>query len=377
MAEQNTSQEKTEQATPRKQEQARGKGQVARSKELGTAMVLFSAAIGFLIFGSNIGQGLFNLFSKLFSMSREMIFDKNQIFLIWSMVMSSLILPMVKLFSFIAFGAFVGNVVIGGITFSTDTILPKNSRMSPINGFKRMFGIQAIIELIKGIAKFFVVAICAYYLLSLYFDDILLLSNEASPNNIYHAMNLLLWMFVFLCFSMFFIVIIDVPFQIWNHNKQLRMTKQEIKDEFKDTDGKPEVKNRIRQLQRDLAQRRMMTEVPKADVIVINPEHYAVAIRYDVKRSSAPFVVAKGIDSIAFKIREIGQKYDVTIVSAPPLARAVYYTTKIDQEIPDGLFTAVAQVLAYVYQLREYTRGKGRKPTPIPENQPIPNDLKH
>ncbi|PKH99174.1 flagellar biosynthesis protein FlhB, partial [Shewanella sp. 11B5] len=236
---------------------------------------------------------------------------------------------------------------------------------------------QALVELTKGIAKFSVVALSAYFLLKFYFYDILTLSSDHLPGNVYHALDLLIWMFILLCSSMLLIVIIDVPFQIWNHKKQLKMTKQEVKDEYKDTEGKPEVKGRIRQMQQEMAQRRMMTEVPNADVIVVNPEHYAVAVKYDVSRSSAPFLIAKGVDDVAFRIREIAREHNVAIVSAPPLARAIYHTTKVDQQVPEGLFTAVAQVLAYVFQLRQYQKGKGRRPKPIPLKQPIPDDLKH
>lgn len=155
------------------------------------------------------------------------------------------------------------------------------------------------------------------------------------------------------------------------------MTKQEVKDEYKDTEGQPEVKGRVRQMQREMAQRRMMAEVPNADVIVVNPEHYAVAVKYDVNRSIAPFVVAKGVDEVAFQIRAIAREHNVAIVSAPPLARAIYHTTKLDQQVPEGLFTAVAQILAYVFQLRQFQKGKGRRPKAIPLNQPIPDELKH
>ena len=155
------------------------------------------------------------------------------------------------------------------------------------------------------------------------------------------------------------------------------MTKQEVKDEYKDTEGKPEVKGKIRQMQREVAQRRMMSEVPNADVIVVNPEHYAVAVKYDAMKSTAPYVLAKGVDEIAFKIREVAREHEIAIISAPPLARAIYHTTKIDQEIPEGLFTAVAQVLAYVFQLRQYQQHGGRRPTAIPLKQPIPKDLKY
>ncbi|MFV7770825.1 flagellar biosynthesis protein FlhB [Shewanella marisflavi] len=377
MADNDTSQEKTEEATPRRREQAREKGQVARSKELGTSAVLMSAAVGFAIVGPSLGQSLMVVMSNLFTMDRSEIFDTNSMFNIWQMVLSELAIPMASFVLFLAFIAFLGNVVLGGITFSVKAFMPKGSKMNPVSGFKRMFGVQALVELTKGIAKFSVVAIMAYLLLSYYFVDILTLSQGHLPGNVYNALDLLVWMFIILCSSTVIIVVIDVPFQIWNHNKQLRMTKQEIKDEYKDTEGQPEVKGRVRQMQREMAQRRMMAEVPNADVIVVNPEHYAVAVKYDVTKAAAPYVLAKGVDDVAFKIREIAREHDVAIVSAPPLARAIYHTTKIDQEIPEGLFTAVAQVLAYVFQLRQYQQKGGKRPTPIPLNQPIPDDLKY
>ncbi|GIU20223.1 flagellar biosynthesis protein FlhB [Shewanella sp. MBTL60-007] len=377
MAENDSSQEKTEEATSRKLQQAKDKGQVARSKELGTSAVLIASSVGLLMTGPNIAQAMHNIMSKLFTMSRDEIFDTSQMTNVWGLVGTELAVPLLGFITFLALIAFAGNIALGGMSFSVKAFMPKASKMSPVAGFKRMFGVQAVVELTKGIAKFSVVAITAYLLLSIYLDRILMLSQDHLPGNIYHALDLIVWIFILLCASTFLIVVIDVPFQIWNHAKQLKMTKQEVKDEYKDTEGKPEVKGRIRQLQREMAQRRMMGEVPNADVIVVNPEHYAVAVKYDAARSTAPFVVAKGVDEVAFKIREIAREHDVAIVSAPPLARAIYHTTKIDQEIPEGLFTAVAQVLAYVFQLRQYQKGKGRRPNPIPLKQPIPDELKH
>ncbi|GIU50646.1 flagellar biosynthesis protein FlhB [Shewanella sairae] len=377
MSENDSSQEKTEEATSRKLQQAKDKGQVARSKELGTSAVLIAASVGILMTGPNIAQALHNIMSKMFILSRDEIFDSNQMMNVWGMVGTELAVPLMGFILFLAMIAFAGNVALGGMSFSVKAFMPKASKMSPMAGFKRMFGVQALVELTKGIAKFSVVAISAYLLLTLYLNDILLLSQEHFPGNVYHALDIIVWIFILLCASTFLIVVIDVPFQIWNHAKQLKMTKQEVKDEYKDTEGKPEVKGRIRQLQHEMSQRRMMGEVPNADVIVVNPEHYAVAVKYDAARSTAPFVVAKGVDEVAFKIREIAREHDVAIVSAPPLARAIFHTTKIDQEIPEGLFTAVAQVLAYVFQLRQFQKGKGRRPNPIPVKQPIPDDLKH
>lgn len=377
MAENDSSQEKTEEATPRRQQQAREKGQVARSKELGTSAVLMAAAVGFAMLGPGLASALHSLMENLFIMDRAEIYDTNSMFLVWELVGQELAVPMLSLVLFMALVAFIGNIVLGGITFSVKAFMPKTSKMNPMSGFKRMFGVQALVELTKGIAKFSVVAAMAYFLLSYYFNDILTLSQGYLPSNVYDALDLLIWMFIVLCSSTVIIVIIDVPFQIWNHSKQLRMTKQEVKDEYKDTEGKPEVKGRIRQLQHEMAQRRMMAEVPNADVIVVNPEHYAVAVKYDAVKATAPFVVAKGVDDVAFKIREIAREHEVAIVSAPPLARAIFHTTKIDQEIPEGLFTAVAQVLAYVFQLRQFQKHGGKRPTPVPLNQPIPDELKH
>ncbi|MPY24890.1 flagellar biosynthesis protein FlhB [Shewanella psychropiezotolerans] len=377
MAENDSSQEKTEEATPRRLEQSREKGQVARSKELGTSAVLMSAAVGFAMVGPSIASSLVTIMTTLFTMDREQIFDTNQMVLVWSMIGRELAFPMASLIFVIALVAFIGNIVLGGITFSTKAFMPKTEKMNPMKGFKRMFGVQALVELTKGIAKFSVVALSAYFLLNFYFNDILALSRDHLPGNVYRALDLLVWMFILLCSSTILIVVIDVPFQIWNHKKQLKMTKQEVKDEYKDTEGKPEVKGKIRQMQREVAQRRMMSEVPNADVIVVNPEHYAVAVKYDAMKSTAPYVLAKGVDEIAFKIREIAREHEIAIISAPPLARAIYHTTKIDQEIPEGLFTAVAQVLAYVFQLRQYQQHGGRRPTAIPLKQPIPKDLKY
>ncbi|AVI67168.1 flagellar biosynthesis protein FlhB [Shewanella sp. NKUCC05_KAH] len=372
-----SSDERTEEPTGRRLEQARTKGQIARSKELGTAAVLISAACGFYMLGPSLAISLTRVFEIVFTMDRAQIFDTNEMFKVWGVVASEIAWPMAKIMLLIVVVAFIGNVSLGGINFSTQAMMPKASKMSPLAGFKRMFGVQALVELTKGIAKFSVVAFSAYFLLSFYFNDIMLLSSDHLPGNVYHALDLLVWMFILLCSSILFIVVIDVPFQIWNHNKQLKMTKQEVKDEYKDTEGKPEVKGHIRQMQRELAQRRMMAEVPNADVIVVNPEHFAVAIKYDVQRSAAPFVIAKGVDDVAFKIREIARAHNIAIVSAPPLARAIYHTTKLDQQIPEGLFTAVAQILAYVFQLRQYQKGRGRKPIPVPLNQPIPDELKY
>ncbi len=249
--------------------------------------------------------------------------------------------------------------------------------MNPLSGLKRIFGTDGLVELAKSIAKVLIIALASYALLVLQFEEIMSLNTESFPGNLVHAVKMLLWMFILLCSALLIVVAIDVPYQKWNHIKQLRMTKQEVKDEMKVTEGKPEVKRRIRQLQFEMTQRRMMAEVPKADVVITNPSHYSVALKYDAAGAGIPTVIAKGHDEVAMKIREIAREHQIPLIAAPPLCRAIFYNTELDDPIPDGLFVAVAQVLAYVFQLKQYKTGRGTRPKPLPNELPIPDELKH
>ncbi|HAR56674.1 MAG TPA: flagellar biosynthesis protein FlhB, partial [Idiomarina baltica] len=357
-----TDQERTEEPTEKRKREAREKGQIARSKEMGTAFVLVSAAVAFFWFGESLYAGVRGLFRDLFTLERRQAFDTSQIYKALAVGFEHIIWPVIIIFAFITLFTFLGNSWLGGINFSWKAMAPKFSRMNPMNGFKRMFGTQALVELVKGIAKFGVVAISAFLLLSWQFDNILQISMGQMPSMIENALDILMWMFLLICCSMFLIVVIDAPFQLWKHNKDLRMTKQEIKDEHKDSEGSPEVKGRIRRLQMEMANRRMMQEVPKADVVVTNPTHFAVAIKYEESGNQAPILLAKGTDETAAKIREIALEYDVPLVASPALARSIYHTTELETEIPRGLFVAVAQVLAYVYQLKMFKQGKAKRP---------------
>ncbi len=375
MAEAGDDQEKTEEATPRRREQAREKGQVARSKELGTAAVLVAAAITMIAVGESLAKALLEVARGQFSLDRVEAIGTPSLRPLFFDLLATLAWPLLGFIVSLFIAGFIGNIAMGGMSFSFEAAAPKLNKMSPIKGFGRMFGIQAIVELLKSIAKFLVIAGCAFTLLWVNFDRILGLSHGNPDGSIRDSVELLLGLFVLLCCSLILIVIIDAPYQLWNHNKQLRMSKQEVKDEYKQTEGKPEVKGRIRQLQREMAQRRMMSEVPTADVVIVNPTHYSVALKYDRDKSPAPIVVAKGNDEIALKIREIAREYEVPILSSPMLARALSHSTKLDQPIPEGLFSAVAQVLAYVFQMQQYRRGQGRQPTPLPSELPVPEEL--
>ncbi|MBL1378375.1 flagellar biosynthesis protein FlhB [Zobellella iuensis] len=370
-------QERTEQPTEQRLRQAREKGQIPRSKELGTAAVLLSAAAGLLMLSGPLGRAMSRVFEQNFRVERAVLFDPQTMMPALTDSLVSLMWPLLGLFAIVLVAALVGNSLLGGFNFSTQAMMPKLSKMSPLKGIKRMFGVQALVELLKSVAKVVFIATLAVWLLWSQFENILRLSNETLPAAMVGALELLLWMGLLLCLALLPIVAIDVPFQRWNHTRQLKMTLQEIKDEYKNTEGKPEVKGRIRRLQQEMANRRMMAEVPTADVVVVNPSHYSVALRYDKdKPGSAPVVVAKGLDEIALKIREIAREYEVPVISSPALARAVYHSTKLDREIPEGLFVAVAQILAYVFQLNSWRKGQGRKPVPLKEDLPIPDEYK-
>ncbi|MEC7941129.1 MAG: flagellar biosynthesis protein FlhB [Pseudomonadota bacterium] len=370
-------QERTEDATPRRLQQAKEKGQVARSKELASASVLIVGAVALMWFGESIAKALFETMQRLFSLSRDEIFDTNKLLEIAGGSLVNLLFPLFLILITLFIAAVIGAAGVGGINFSMQAAMPKASKLNPLSGIKRMFGLQSWVELIKSILKVALVSGMAVYLIQASQHDLMQLSMDVYPQNIFHALDILLNFILLISCSLLIVVAIDIPFQIWQHADQLKMTKQEVKDEFKDTEGKPEVKGRIRMLQREAAQRRMMADVPQADVIVTNPEHFSVALRYKQNQDKAPVVVAKGVDHMAMKIREIAREHDIYIVPAPPLARALYHTTELEQQIPDGLFTAVAQVLAYVFQLKQYRKRGGERPKLQDSNMSIPPDLRH
>ncbi|ODS10746.1 flagellar biosynthesis protein FlhB [Vibrio scophthalmi] len=369
-------QERTEDATPKRLQQAREKGQVARSKELASVSVLVIGSVALMWFGEGLARALFNVMGRLFNLSREEIFDLDKLFDIVLGSMGGLLFPLFLILFVLFIAALVGAAGIGGVSFSVEAAMPKASKMNPLSGLKRMVGMQSWVELIKSILKVSLVSGMAFYLIDAAKEDLFQLSLDVYPQNIFHALDILLNFILLISCSLLIVVAIDIPFQIWQHANQLKMTKQEIKDEYKETEGKPEVKGRIRMLQREAAQRRMMADVPQADVIVTNPEHFSVALRYDQKNDRAPIVVAKGVDHMAMKIREVAREHNIYIIPAPPLARALYHSTELEQEIPDGLFTAVAQILAYVFQLKQYRKRGGQRPNLKTSELPIPTELR-
>ena len=348
-----TGQERTEEATPRRKQQAREKGQVASSRELNTMIMMMVSAGALAFLGPGVVRGIKELTVWNLNVTREQIFNVSAMLAQLESSLMHAVASLAPFFLVLILASFVGPVLIGGVNFSTQALVFKWDKLDPVKGLGRIFAIKGLVELLKALAKFLVIGSVAVFFLYQQFDHYLNLGNEPVNTALPHATSLLLWAFIIIASSLVLIALVDVPFQIWDYKKQLKMTFQEIKDENKDTEGNPEVRGRAKRVQREIAQRRMMSEVPEADVIITNPEHYSVALKYDPKTMMAPILVAKGVDIIAIQIRRIAAENNVLILEAPPLARSLYHTTELNAAIPAGLYLAVAQVLAYVFQLRK------------------------
>ncbi|WP_332823017.1 flagellar biosynthesis protein FlhB [Stutzerimonas kunmingensis] len=375
MAESESGADKSEEPTEKRLRESREKGQLARSRELSTVAVTLGGIGGLLASGAGLAQSLMAMMQGTFELSRETLLDEGSMVRLLmgsGMIALEAIMPLLIA---LLIASIIGPVSLGGWLFSAKAMAPKMSRMNPAAGLKRMFSTKALVELLKALGKFLVVLGVALLVLSAYQDDLLSIAKQPLDLAIMHSAEVVGWCALWMACGLILIAAVDVPFQLWDNKQKLMMTKQEVKDEYKDSEGKPEVKSRIRQLQREAAQRRMMQAVPEADVVITNPTHFAVALKYDGDKGGAPRLVAKGGDFVALKIREIAQEHKVTVLESPALARAVYYSTELDQEIPAGLYLAVAQVLAYVYQLRQYRAGKGRRPDPL-NDVPIPPNLR-
>jgi flagellar biosynthesis protein FlhB len=359
-------QERTERATPKRLEEARKKGQVPRSVELSMAAVCIAAAAAVYTLGGGAARQLADLMRGGLSLRPEVAMADG---VIWPALMDAgshsllIILPILGA-TFVA--AIAAPLAIGGWNFSTQALVPQFSRLSPLAGFGRIFSARGLVELGKGLAKIAVIGVIAWVLLAGLTPELMGLSSEPIDGAIGHSASLAGYALLVLCFGLVAIAAVDVPYQLWQHARDLRMTREEVREEYKESEGSPEVRGRIREAQRALARGRMMQEVPKADVIVTNPTHFAVALRYDDQKMRAPTVVAKGTDLLAARIREIATEHGVPIVEAPPLARALYRTVDLGREVPAALYVTVAQVLTYVYQLKAaYERGTKPPAPPV------------
>lgn len=366
--------ERTEPASQRRIEQAREKGQVARSRELTTVAVLLAAGGSLMFMGGGMMERMRALVKNSLTLDRASAFDPGHMLLHLHQYSLDILLAFLPLLGLMLLATVASSVLVSGWLFSVEALTPDFSRLDPLKGVTRIISWSGVVEMLKAVFKVGLIGGVAVWVVMKDVDGVIALTMEPLETGVVHLASMVGFTFMAVSASMLLIVAIDVPYQLWNHGRQLKMTKEEVRQEAKETEGDPHVKARIRALQREAARRRMMAEVPKADVIVTNPTHYAVALRYQENKMGAPQVIAKGAALIALRIRELGEENNVPILEAPKLARALFRHAELGQEIPAKLYTAVAEVLAYVYQLRRYRSYGGVQPE-IPHELPVPPEL--
>jgi flagellar biosynthetic protein FlhB len=366
--------ERTEPASQRRIEQAREKGQVARSRELTTVAVLLAAGGGLTFMGGGMMEHMRALMKNALTLDRASVFDPEHMLLHLHQYSLDILLLFLPLLGLMLLATVASSVLVSGWLFTVDALAPDFSRLDPLKGVTRIISWSGVVEMLKAVFKAGLIGGVAFWVVWQDVDGVIALVSEPLESGVAHVAGMVGFTFMAVSASLLLIVAIDVPYQLWNHSKQLKMTKEEVRQEGKETEGDPHVKARIRALQRESARRRMMSEVPKADVIVTNPTHYAVALRYQENKMRAPQVIAKGAALIALRIRELGEENNVPILEAPPLARALYRHAELGQEIPAKLYTVVAEVLAYVYQLRRYHSYGGAQPE-APRELSVPPEL--
>ncbi|MBI0114170.1 MULTISPECIES: flagellar biosynthesis protein FlhB [unclassified Gilliamella] len=365
--------EKSEQPTDSKLKKAKEKGQIPRSRELTSLIILLVGIMLFWIMGTHFVSKLKAIIQQAMLVAHRTDDDKQIIFNLINLLTAGFwaILP---IFVGLVIVAIIAPLSVGGLLFSLQSIKPNLGKLNPISGFKRLFSLRIFSELFKSILKVVLIAFAAALFLIHQFPNMLALPSMYLNNALSQVMQLLIYASLLIVLALIPMVGFDIFYQIWSNLKKLKMSKQEVKDEFKEQEGNPQIKGRIRQMQQAIARRRMMKDVPKANVIVTNPTHYAVALQYDEKTMSAPKILAKGTDNIASKIKQIAQEHQIPQLEAPPLARALYRHGEIGKSIPAELYAAVAQILAWVYQLKRWHRYGGEKPLK-PTNLSIPESL--
>lgn len=362
--------ERTEPASPRKLEKARAEGQVPRSRELATFAVLLASAASLAFLGLLMYDGMQQVMMNGMTFGRAEAADPARMLEVLALAGWEAMWVLLPVAAAVVLAAVVSNVLISGWVFSVQALSANLAKINPIKGLARMFSWQSLVELFKALLKASLIAGVAGFAIWLQRDGLLTLAAEPLETAVAHVSRITLYTFLAAIAAFALVVALDVPFQLWNFQRQMRMTKEEVRQEQKEMEGDPQIKSRIRAVMREQARRRMMAAIPRADVVVTNPLHYAVALEYKERRMSAPVVVAKGSLLVAERIKEIAREHRVPIVEAPPLARALYRHAEVGDAIPAGLFTAVAQVLAYVYRLQQ----PGPRPE-MPQDWQVPAEL--
>ncbi|NYT71450.1 flagellar type III secretion system protein FlhB [Halomonas sp. QX-2] len=374
MADNDSDQEKTEEATPRRKEKAREEGQVARSRELNTFLLLLGGVIGLYSMGNMLYDQLGAVMEQAFLFERRQAMESTPMLVNALDLGQRTLFAMMPLFLLLAIIALVAPGLMGGWLISGKSMQPKFSKLNPIKGVKRIFSTQALIELAKAIAKSFLVGGVAATFLYFNIGKFMALMDQPIQQALTNALSMAAQAAGLMVLVLIVVILIDVPFQLWDNAKKLRMSQEEIKREHKESEGDPQVKARIRQQQQAMARGRMMSKVPEADVIITNPTHYAIALTYQEGSMGAPRLVAKGADAVAARIREIAEEAGVPRLQAAPLARALYHHVDLDAEVPAELYTAVAEVMAWAYRLKQVSQQGGEVP-PTPDNLPVPPEM--
>jgi flagellar biosynthetic protein FlhB len=353
MADIDKDQERNEQASPKRREEARNKGQVAKSPEVASAAILLACTIFFYFGSGGMVERLMDLTSWTLRESGTTAVSLNNISaLMWGWTWK-LFLVMAPLLLTVVIAGLLANYIQIGFVFSTETLAPKFEKIDPIKGFQRLFALRSLVELVKSLLKMAIVTVVVWFTLKDELPNMIPLMDEPLGGILLYTGRISFKILITTCWILIVLAIVDYLYQRWEFEKGLRMSHQEVKDEYKQTEGNPIIKSRIRRIQREAARKRMMANVPKADVVITNPTHLAVAIRYDPEKMYAPTVVAKGAGFVAESIREIAAAHGVPVIENKPVAQLLYKTIDVDQAIPEDLYRAVAEILAYVYGLKE------------------------
>jgi flagellar biosynthetic protein FlhB len=366
--------EKTESATPRRLDKAREEGQVARSRELATFALLAAGFLGAWGMSGLIGGHVQTMLRSAFTFNHESVFDTKQMLIGAGVASREGLYALMPLLALTGVAALLAPMALGGWLLSSKSLEPKFSRLNPVSGLSRIFSINGPIQLGMSLAKTIVVGLIGGLAIWNRREEVLALTTQPLHAALANAGHLIAVCCAMTVAGMFVIAAMDVPYQLWQYHKKLRMTKEEVKREHRESEGDPHVKGRIRAQQRAMARRRMMANVPKADVVVTNPTHFAVALQYTDGEMGAPKVVAKGVNLVAARIRELATEHNIPLLEAPPLARALYHNVELNREIPGALYGAVAEVLAWVYQLRRFKEDGGIAPE-APTKLDVPADL--
>ena len=352
MAESEQGGERTEEPSQRRLDQARERGQVPRSRELTNFATMIGGSATLVAIGGSLAGCLMEIMRKSFAFDTRGLSDPCSMTAAFGYAALSATVVVLPILGVLIGLVLLASVILGGWNFSPAAMAPDFSRMSPLAGLARVFGLHGVTELGKALLKCLVIGSVCAGIVSYMFTDVMSLGRMPAHAAMARGAHLVGWAFVWLSSSLALIALVDVPLQLFQFKRSLRMTRQELRDEAKESDGRPETKSRIRQMQQQLARRRMMHKVPTADVVIVNPTHFAVALKYDQKNMRAPRVLAKGQDLVAANIRRIAEEHRVPVFESPKLARALYKSTDLNQEIPAGLYVAVAQVLSYIFRIR-------------------------